>query len=102
MKLRLAASLLIFALAGSGVAHQTTARADPLGVIEGEVLDVSAERLGVEVPRGQALLEGSVQATLGELRLSCARVEIRYDESPRVEWAKATGGVSVTLKGIEA
>ena len=66
------------------------------------MLDVSAERLDIDVQRGQALLEGDVQATLGDLAVRCSRVEIRYDESPRIEWVKASGAVSVKLKGIEA
>lgn len=76
--------------------------ADPLGVIAGEVLDVSAQRLDVNVDNGTAQLEGDVHARFGELDVNCSKVEIRYDESPRVKWARGVGGVRARLKGIEA
>jgi lipopolysaccharide transport protein LptA len=78
------------------------AEADPLGVIGGEELDVSAERLDVDVRSGTALLEGNVRAKLGELTVECARVELEYDESPRVRRARGSGGVVARFKGITA
>ncbi|MCA9594879.1 MAG: hypothetical protein KC776_16275 [Myxococcales bacterium] len=78
------------------------AQADPLGVIEGESLDVKADQLDVDVAKGTALLTGHVTATLGDLEVSCPKVEIRYDQAPMVQWAKGSGGVRATLKGIEA
>jgi lipopolysaccharide assembly outer membrane protein LptD (OstA) len=59
-----------------------SAHADPLAVIEGEALDVSAN--------------------FGDLDVHCPSVEIRYDRSPRVSFARGTGGVSAHLKGIDA
>ncbi len=78
------------------------AQADPLGVIGGETLDVTAQKLDVDVDKGKAILEGDVHATLGDLRVECPKVEIRYDKAPRVRWARGTGGVTARLKGIEA
>ncbi|HVU01902.1 MAG TPA: LptA/OstA family protein [Polyangiaceae bacterium] len=78
------------------------ASADSLGVVEGQALDVSAERLDVDVERGTALLQGSVSAKLGDLEVHCPTVEIRYDRSPRISFAKGTGGVTARLKGIDA
>ncbi len=82
--------------AGPGVS------ADPLGVVAGEVLDVKARRLDVDVEGGTALLEGDVRAVLGGLEVLCQKVEIRYDTAPRVKWAKGSGGVTAKLKGIVA
>lgn len=93
---------LALALLAAGGAASEPARAAPLGVIEGEVLDVAAEHLDVDVQRGTAVLEGDVHATLGDLVVKCARVEMRYDESPRVEWARGSGGVAASFKGIDA
>lgn len=93
---------LTIPLAGGVFAFDPAAQADPLGVVEGEVLDVSADRLDVDVQRGVALLDGNVTAKLGELVVQCPKVEVRYDQSPRVKWAKGTGGVTARLKGIEA
>jgi lipopolysaccharide export system protein LptA len=39
------------------------------------------------------LLEGNVRARLGELELSCPRIEVRYDAAHRVRSARAFGGV---------
>jgi lipopolysaccharide transport protein LptA len=71
-------------------------------MIAGEQLDVAAARLDVDVRSGKALLEGDVHAKLGELTLDCERVEIEYDQSPRVRHARGSGGVSVHFKGISA
>src|SRR4029077_14709945 len=78
------------------------AKAGPLGVIEGQTLDVGADKLDVDIDKGTALLDGHVQATLGDLRVDCARIELGYDHAPNVKWARGTGGVTAKLKGIEA
>jgi lipopolysaccharide transport protein LptA len=79
-----------------------SAQAGPLAEIEGETLDVQAEKLDVDVANGTAVLEGNVRATLGELEVLCPKVEIRYDEAPKVQWARGSGGVRAKLKGIDA
>ena len=89
-------------LAGAASLHTSKAQADPLGMVAGEVLDVSAEHLDVDVSSGTARLTGDVHAKLGELEVNCDSVEIRYDESPRIKWARGTGSVVAKLKGIEA
>ncbi len=76
--------------------------ADPLAVVAGETLDVKADQLDVDVGAGTALLEGNVRASLGDLDVSCPKVEIRYDEAPRVKWVRGSGGVRASLKGIVA
>lgn len=92
------AAMAVTALAVPGGA----AKADPLGIIAGETLDVTAQKLDVDVDKGTAVLEGDVHAILGDLEVVCPKVEIRYDRAPRVRWAKGTGGVVAKLKGIEA
>lgn len=89
--------------AGSAItAPGGVARAAPIAVVDGEALDVSAEHLEVDVSRGTALLRGSVVASFGDVEIRCPTVEIRYDRSPRVSFARGTGGVTVRIKGIEA
>ena len=78
------------------------AQAGPLGVIEGQTLDVGADKLNVDIEKGTATLEGHVAATLGDMHVDCARIELKYDEAPKVKWAKGSGGVTAKLKGIEA
>jgi len=48
------------------------------------------------------VLTGNVTARLGELEVRCPTVELSYDESPRVKWAKGKGGITARFKGIEA
>ena len=78
------------------------ANAGPLGVIEGQTLDVGADKLDVDIEKGAATLEGHVAATLGDMHVDCSRIELKYDEAPKVRWAKGSGGVTAKLKGIEA
>jgi lipopolysaccharide export system protein LptA len=78
------------------------AQADPLAVVAGETLDVKADKLDVDIVKGTAVLEGGVRAKMGELEVLCPKVEIRYDEAPKVRWAKGSGGVRARMKGIEA
>ena len=95
------ASALGVVLFGDGFAGRM-AHAAPLGVIEGEALDVSADHFDIDVERGTATLHGNVVARLGELEVRCPIVELSYDDSPRVKWARAKGGVAARFKGIDA
>jgi len=76
--------------------------AGPLAVVEGESLDVRADKLDVDIQKGNATLEGNVEVKMGELSVQCPKVEIRYDQAPRVRWAKGSGGVRAHVKGIDA
>jgi lipopolysaccharide transport protein LptA len=93
-----AASLTGILLSSSGM----RAQADPLGVIAGETLDITADKLDLDVNKGSALLEGNVKAKLGELSVECNKVEMKYDGAPKVEWAKGTGGVKASFRDVFA
>jgi lipopolysaccharide transport protein LptA len=86
-----------FVLSGTEPAH-----ADPLAVVEGQSLDVRADRLEVDIAKGTAVLHGNVRAVLGELEVECGKIDVRYDEAPVVRYARGTDSVTVRLKGIEA
>jgi len=77
-------------------------KAEPLVALGGEMLDISAQRLDVEVTKGQAILEGQVRIVLGTLEAQCDRVDIKYDEAPQVRWARGSGNVRLSVKGIVA
>jgi lipopolysaccharide export system protein LptA len=94
------ALLVAFSVAFSGAPAQAVPLA--VAVSDGEAFDVSADRLEVDVEKGTATLSGNVSAKFGELDVKCPTVEIRYDRSPRVSWAKGSGGVSARMKGIDA
>jgi lipopolysaccharide export system protein LptA len=88
--------------ASVGVSEPSAAQAVPLAVVEGETLDIKAEKLDVDIDKGTAVLEGKVEARMGDLQVFCPKVEIKYDGAPRVQWAKGSGGVRAKVKGIDA
>ncbi len=94
--------LICAAALATGGAVVSPAAAGPLAVVEGEKLDIKASKLDVDIDKGTALLEGNVEARLGELTVTCPKVEIRYDQAPRVRWVKGSGGVRARVKGIDA
>ena len=90
-----AALAALAALSGAESAH-----ADPiLDVGEGDVT-VQAEKLEVDVGAGNAILEGKVVLTKGDIAVRCPRVELKFDSAPHLVWAKGSGGVSADVRGV--
>ncbi len=83
-------------------ALRVPARADPLAGIGGDSLEISAERIEVDVFAGTAVLTGHVSLVKGALRVECPRIDVKYDEAPRVTWAKGSGGVTADIRGVHA
>lgn len=65
-------------------------------------IELAAEQLEVDVPAGTAVLTGHVSLVRGSLRVECPRIDVRYDEAPRVTWAKGSGGVTADIRGVHA
>ena len=84
------------------ILQPASSSATTLGQIGGEVLAISADHLDVDLSKGDAVLEGQVRVTFGALNVSCDRVDIRYDDAPVVRWARGTGNVHATMRGIAA
>jgi lipopolysaccharide export system protein LptA len=78
------------------------ALADPLAGIGGESLDLTADKLEVDIPAGTAVLTGHVTLVRGSLRVDCPRIDVKYDEAPHVTWAKGSGGVTADIRGVHA
>lgn len=95
-------AILVASVVVSLLLPEPAANADPLAVIGGEALDIKADQLDVDVEKGTALLSGNVTAVMGDLTVLCPKVEIRYDQAPKVRWARGTGGVKASVKGIHA
>lgn len=92
----IAIALPLLALPGS-------VSADPLlGVGGGEALGLQADKLDVDVSAGEALMTGNVSLTKGDLKVSCPRIDLRFDNSPHVKWAKGSGGVVADVRGVHA
>jgi lipopolysaccharide export system protein LptA len=78
------------------------AQADPLAGIGGDALDLTADKLEVDIPAGTAVLTGHVTLVRGSLRVDCPRIDVKYDEAPHVTWAKGSGGVTADIRGVHA
>jgi lipopolysaccharide transport protein LptA len=68
----------------------------------GDPLQMSADRLELDIEAKTALLTGHVKLTRGPMSLTCPRVDVRYDQVPHVTWAKGSGGVVADVKGVHA
>jgi lipopolysaccharide export system protein LptA len=76
------------------------AEADPLlDVGKGDV-SVQADLLEVDVASGMAILTGHVVLSKGDMSVKCPRVELKFDTSPHLNWAKGSGGVVADVRGV--
>jgi lipopolysaccharide export system protein LptA len=76
------------------------AEAEPLlDVGKGDV-SVQAEKLEVDVATGTAVLTGQVVLSKGDMNVRCPRVELKFDTSPHLNWAKGSGGVVADVRGV--
>ena len=76
------------------------AEAEPLlDVGKGDV-SVQAEKLELDVATGSAILTGQVVLSKGDLNVRCPRVELKFDTSPHLNWAKGSGGVVADVRGV--
>lgn len=74
--------------------------AEPLLPLGGNTVGVEASRLEVDVPAGSAVLTGNVTLTKGDLKVSCPRIEVRFDGAPHLNWARGSGGVVADVRGV--
>jgi lipopolysaccharide export system protein LptA len=88
----------VSALGAAGTATQVSAKKPA----QGETLDIAADQLNLEIGKGSLVLEGNVRARLGELELSCPRIEVRYDDEHKVRWARGFGGVRAKHRDVVA
>lgn len=78
-------------------------RADPiLGIGSGDALSLQADQLDIDVSAGDALLTGNVTLAKGDLKVACPRIELKFDNSPHVKWARGSGGVAADVRGVHA
>jgi lipopolysaccharide export system protein LptA len=80
------------------------AEADPLldsasTLGKGDV-GVQADKLEIDVATGSALLTGQVVLSKGDMAVKCPRVELKFDSSPHLNWAKGSGGVVADVRGV--
>jgi lipopolysaccharide export system protein LptA len=78
------------------------ARAEILHGIGGDTVSLQAERLDIDILPGEATLTGNVTLSKGDLVVSCPRIELRFDHTPHVTWARGSGGVTADVRGVHA
>jgi len=97
------ARLVTIALAAALVASSGSAvHADPILSVGGDAMEVQADSLEVDVTAGEAVLTGNVSLAKGGLKVSCPRIDLKFDNTPHVKWAKGSGGVVADVKGVHA
>ncbi len=90
------------AVGGVGLLCVPRVQAEPIASFDGEAVSVRAEQLDIDVQKGTATLTGNVVLERGDLTVSCARVDAKYDSAPNITWAIATGGVRAQVRGMAA
>jgi lipopolysaccharide export system protein LptA len=98
------------ALFAAALVPARVAEADPIREVGRDVgLDVGkgdvglqADKLEIDVATGTALLTGQVVLTKGDLGVRCPKVELKFDSSPNLMWAKGSGGVAADVRGVHA
>ena len=78
------------------------ADAEPILQVGGGDVRVESERLEVDVGAGTAILTGSVSLAKGDLHVHCPRLDLRFDLSPHLTWARGSGGVVADVRGVHA
>ncbi len=97
---------LIAAVAGallvSPLVAPREAGADPILQVGGGDVRVEAEKLEVDVTEKTAVLTGNVLLAKGDLSVKCPRLDLKFDHTPHLSWAKGSGGVAADVRGVHA
>jgi len=78
------------------------AEAEPLLGGNDPNVALQADKLDIDILAGEATLTGKVQLSKGDLVVSCPRIDLRFDQTPHVTWAKGSGGVTADVRGVHA
>jgi lipopolysaccharide export system protein LptA len=65
-------------------------------------VQLQADRLDIDILAGEATLTGKVTLTKGDLIVSCPKIDLRFDQTPHLTWAKGSGGVTADVRGVHA
>ena len=93
---------LVVGLAVWALPGQRFAAADPLLGSATDPMAIQADQLDVDVGSGSAILTGNVSLAKGDLHVSCPRIEVKFDTTPHVSWARGSGGVAADVRGVHA
>jgi lipopolysaccharide export system protein LptA len=95
-------SLLVAAAAIASTLSSAPGAGETLLGGGGGAVNVQADQLDVDVLKGEAVLTGKVSLAKGDLSVSCPRVDLRFDNTPHVTWARGSGGVVADVRGVHA
>jgi lipopolysaccharide export system protein LptA len=96
-------ALFVVAALGAALgASAAAARPPARGAPETDPLDLSADRLDLDVAARTAVASGHVRVKKGAVTVTCPRVDVRYDDGPNVTWARGSGGVVALVEGVRA
>lgn len=94
--------LLLAVFAATFAVNERAVHADPILSVGGDAMEVQADQLEVDVTAGEAVLTGNVSLAKGGLKVSCPRIDLKFDNTPHVKWARGSGGVVADVKGVHA
>jgi lipopolysaccharide export system protein LptA len=95
--------LLASCVALAAVSLPAPVAAEPiLGVGGDPTVSLQADRLDIDILAGEATLTGKVTLSKGDLVVNCPRIDLRFDHSPHLTWAKGSGGVTADVRGVHA
>jgi lipopolysaccharide export system protein LptA len=94
------ARFLVLAIGIAALSGSPARAGDPFAAVGEGALSVQADRLEVDVMAQTAVLTGNVSLTKGGLKVSCPRIDLKFNDAPAVSWAKGSGGVSADVKGV--
>jgi lipopolysaccharide export system protein LptA len=93
---------LAIAAVTAPLARASSADPPPLLQVGDGALAVQADKLEIDVSGGEAILTGNVTLTKGDLKVSCPRIDLKFDSTPHVIWARGSGGVTADVRGVHA
>ncbi len=85
-----------------GMSGAPPAEAEPLLGGPADPVAMQADLLDVDVSAGSAILTGNVSLAKGDLHVNCPRIEVKFDTTPHVSWARGSGGVAADVRGVHA
>jgi lipopolysaccharide export system protein LptA len=95
--------LLPFITCALGLLPAPSAHAEILeGMGGGDAVRLEADQLDIDVLAGEATLTGKVTLAKGSLTVTCPRIDLRFDHTPHVTWARGSGGVAAEVQGVHA
>ncbi len=89
-------------LAAATLAASPTAAAGPVFGGATDPVAMQADKLEVDVGAGSAVFTGNVSLAKGDLHVTCPRIEVKFDATPHVSWARGSGGVAADVRGVHA